>query len=95
MTSNAVSLSTKISDFLYLMKQAYDREMAEEKTPARESSQDPCERCKQCKSKICKMVRSCNAGLVCWQVYCENPDEIIKYWFTGKVIPEMLAHGKG
>jgi hypothetical protein len=82
-------LSTQIVDFLSLMYQCYEREQNEEKEACREIDEEyeAKEKCRKCKSAICKMVQNNNEGLECWTVYTQDPWAIYRFWYSGKVLP--------
>ncbi len=89
----SLSLETKILDFLQLMKQVYQREMddaavVESDRDCRQSC-SALEKCEKCESSVCQMVRHNNEGLDCWLTYCDNPGEVYRYWFSGKVMNEL------
>lgn len=81
------TLANKITDFLSLMHQCYDKEMAETPKCQEINEGEDQMRCQNCLSAVCLMVQRCNKGLECWQLYLDDPYEIYRYWFTGKVLP--------
>lgn len=100
--SNQVPLETKILDFLQLMQGAYEKEQQDEKLEEQsfkiqeiEEDADADEnprgkKCGTCQSRICAMVQQCNHGLECWTVYLQNPEQVYKFWYTGRVLGELM-----